>query len=117
MVSGKISCLLTDCHAGFDVEENFVEHLRKEHDIDKNIHSWVDIAKRRAGIHKKPVLEITLDDDEEEEEFQINDTVMKKQANIVLNGDGSLEKSAERNFAVISENVSRNIFRKCDIIQ
>ena len=116
MVFGKVSCVLTDCEAGFDVEANFIEHLRKEHDIDKNIHLWVDFAKKRAGVDKKPVQEITLDDDdEEEEEAQIDNTVMKMQANTVLDADGGRTKSVEKkfDFAVISKNVSRNIFANC----
>ena len=44
-------------------------------DIDKNIDRWVNIAKRKAGIHKKTVLEITLEDDE----VQIGDNVMTEQ--------------------------------------
>ena len=107
MGSGYFYCVLTDCEAGFDVEANFVQHLRTEHDIDKNIHRWVNIAKRRAGIDKKPVLEITLDDDDDEKEEE-------ERANNILDGDDR-DKSAEQkiDLAVISENVSRDIFANC----
>ena len=107
MISGKISCVLTDCKAGFDVEANFVEHLRNEHDIDKNIHCWVKFAKRKAGVYREPVLEITLDDDDVEEVQTDND--------VKLEGDGEKDKFGGQkiDFPVISKNVSRNIFANC----
>ena len=118
MVSGYIYCVLTDCEAGFDVETNFVEHLRHEHDIDKNIHRWVNIAKRRAGVDKKPVLEITLDDDDDDDDDEEKkERVMTERANNILDGDDR-DKSAEQkiDLAVISQNVSRNIFANCRLL-
>ena len=113
MVAGNISCVLTDCEAGFDVEANFVEHLRNKHDIDKNIYRWVNIAKKRAGVDKKPVLEITLDDDDDDE-VQIADNVRTEQANNIIDAaDRDKSRGQKINFAVISQNVSRNIFANC----
>ena len=113
MISGKISCVLTDCKAGFDIEANFVKHLRNEHDIDKNIHRWVNIAKKKAGVFSEPVLEITLDDDDEEEEEKKKVQIANN--NVQVDGDGDRNKPGGQkiDFAVISENVSRNIFANC----
>ena len=107
MKSGKIFCVLTDCESGFDVEANFVDHLRNEHDIDKNIHCWVKFAKRKAGVYREPVLEITLDDDGVEEVQTDND--------VKGEGDGEKDKFGGQkiDFPVISKNVSRNIFANC----
>ena len=105
-----ISCVLNDCQACFEVEANFVEHLGTEHDIYKNLQRWVNFAKKRAGVPTKTVLEITLD---EEEEIQLDNNVMTTQAGNILDDDRDKSKRHKVDFAVISKNVSRNIFANC----
>ena len=63
-----ISC--TYCIRFFQVEQNYVDHLKNDHGIQKNIDSCLNIAKKKAGlpltVKQEVIEEIVIDDDTDE---------------------------------------------------